>query len=131
MGGSAPLSNAMPARTSAGPLRLFPLAVLVALTGCASNADSVTSAPTGTHVPAPAAAVAEPAPYAAGQAVHVDWEGTWYAGHVVEVGAGPNEGRYKVHYDGWAASWDEWVTPDKLRLPSAGVATGSRPARSS
>ncbi|HEX8386569.1 MAG TPA: Tudor-knot domain-containing protein [Rubricoccaceae bacterium] len=115
----------MPTPLSLAPLRSLPLLGLIALAGCSSKADHVKSAPPGTHFPAPERAA--PTGYAAGQAVHIDWEGTWYAGHVVEVGAGATAGQYKIHYDGWADSWDEWVTPEKLRLPSAGVATGSRP----
>ncbi len=112
--------------TSTAMLHARPTATLCALlalfSGCTSDA---TSAPPGTHVPV---SVSVPAVYTASQEVHIEWGGTWYAGHVLEVGAGETAGQYKIHYDGWADSWDTWVTPDKLRLPSAGVATGSRPS---
>ena len=39
----------------------------------------------------------------------------------LDVGTGENSGQYRIHYDGWSDSWDTWVTPDLLRLPSAGV----------
>ena len=107
----------------------LPFLALVALlaggAGCPSEPDII-SAPPGTHVPAPPPAAA-PSGYTAGQPVHISWGGTWYAGRVLDVGAGETAGQYRIHYDGWADSWDAWVTPDKLRLPSAGVATGSRP----
>ena len=118
-------------RRPTASLRRLPLlaaAVLLSGAGCPSESDPVTSAPPGTHVPAPPPApTAAPAVYTAGEPVHINWSGTWYVGRVLNVGAGEYAGQYRIHYDGWADSWDAWVTPEKLRLPSAGVATGSRP----
>ncbi|MEJ7610584.1 MAG: hypothetical protein WKF88_05330 [Ferruginibacter sp.] len=39
--------------------------------------------------------------------------GTWYAGEIKEV----NAGKYKIHWNGYSDSWDEWLTTDKLRVP--------------
>lgn len=67
--------------------------------------------------PAPAPAPAEaPAPppaggYGAGDAVQILWEGQWYPGKILEA----DGARYKIRYDGYDASWDEWVTTDRLR----------------
>ena len=109
------------------PLLALAAAVLLSGAGCPLE-PGPTSAPPGTHVAAPPPApTAAPAAYTAGQPVHINWAGTWYAGRIVDVGAGETAGQYRIHYDGWADSWDEWVTPDRLRLPSAGIATGSRP----
>ena len=45
----------------------------------------------------------------------VEWHGTWWAAEVVKT----NGDRYYIHYTGWANSWDEWVGPDRIRLPVA------------
>jgi mbt repeat len=44
-------------------------------------------------------------------AVDVLWGGRWWPATIVK-----REGeRAFIHYDGWASSQDEWVTPDRLR----------------
>lgn len=45
--------------------------------------------------------------------VKLKWGSKWWNGHVVEA----EEDRYKVAYDGWSSSWDEWKTPAELRWP--------------
>jgi RNA binding chromodomain-containing protein len=45
----------------------------------------------------------------------VEWQGTWWAAEVVKT----NGDRYYIHYTGWDNSWDEWVGPDRLRMPVA------------
>ena len=45
----------------------------------------------------------------------VEWQGTWWAAEVVKT----NGDRYYIHYTGWANSWDEWVGPDRIRMPVA------------
>ncbi len=52
--------------------------------------------------------------YVAGQAVEVLWNGTWYASSIVRVNG---NGTYRIHYTGWADSWDEDVGPDRIRRP--------------
>jgi hypothetical protein len=49
--------------------------------------------------------------FAVGDAVKVRWKGSWYAASVMES----RNGRYKIHYDGYDNSWDEWVGPDRIR----------------
>ncbi|AOS44725.1 Agenet domain protein [Lacunisphaera limnophila] len=44
--------------------------------------------------------------------------GIWSKGKVIEVG----DGKWKVTYDGYSASWDEWVGPDKIRAVGEVVA---------
>lgn len=46
-----------------------------------------------------------------GQAVQIFWNDTWYAGAILEVG----KGRWKIRYDGYSESWDEWVGPERLK----------------
>lgn len=57
------------------------------------------------------AAPARPAGWAVGDEVLVQWQGKWYAASII----GRKEGLYKIHYDGYAASWDEWVEPKRIR----------------
>lgn len=48
-----------------------------------------------------------------GAPVDVEWQGSWYEGQVVD---GPRaDGTCYITYVGWSSSWDEWVTPDRLR----------------
>ena len=46
-----------------------------------------------------------------GQKVQINWSGTWYKGSILEVS---NE-KYKVRYDDWGSTYDEWVGPERLR----------------
>lgn len=46
-----------------------------------------------------------------GDAVEVNWKGSWYPAHVISV----RRNRWKVHYDGYSDSWDEWVTARRIR----------------
>ena len=48
--------------------------------------------------------------------VEILWQGNWYPGRVLE-GPRPN-GTCYITYDGYASSWDEWVTADRLRRVS-------------
>ncbi len=75
-------------------------------------APKATTAPSGG--PAPSAALtAAPAAgaYAVGEAVTILWKGSWYPGKIIAV----NGAQYKVHYDNYSASWDEWVTASRLK----------------
>lgn len=49
--------------------------------------------------------------YAAGDQVQIEWNGSWYPGRIVEAAGA----RYKITYDGYASSWDEWVEVSRLR----------------
>lgn len=46
-----------------------------------------------------------------GDPVEVNWKGSWYPAHVISAG----RGRWKIHYDGYSNSWDEWVTARRIR----------------
>jgi hypothetical protein len=50
--------------------------------------------------------------YKTGTAVEIKWNNTWYKGSVLEI----KDEKYKVHYDGWSSSWNEWVGKDRLRI---------------
>jgi len=60
-------------------------------------------------------ATTPPVTYAKGEKVQVSWKGSWYPATVLEVGKDANLGKYKIHYDGYDASWDEWVGPDRMK----------------
>ena len=51
--------------------------------------------------------------YKKGTKVEILWSGSWYKGSVIDV----KEAQYKITYEGWSSSWDEWVGKDRLRLP--------------
>ncbi len=53
--------------------------------------------------------------YAVGDAVDVQWGGKWWKGQILESRGG---GQYKIHYVGWASSWDEVVPSSRLRRPT-------------
>jgi hypothetical protein len=62
------------------------------------------------------AAFAEPATCSKGAKLEVEWGGTWYSATALE---GPNANKEcKIHYDGYDASWDEWVAPARTRAGS-------------
>jgi hypothetical protein len=46
-----------------------------------------------------------------GDPIEVEWGGTWWPSVVLEV----NGASTKIRYDGYDASWDEWVEPDRIR----------------
>ncbi len=50
--------------------------------------------------------------------------GTWYKATIIDT----EESRWKVNYDGYSASSDEWVNLDRIRALGAAPAGGSDPA---
>lgn len=44
------------------------------------------------------------ATYAVGEAVFVEWQGSWWGAKILSV---PAKGKYRVRYDGYGAEWDE------------------------
>lgn len=64
--------------------------------------------------PEESAAVGSVTELSAGQAVWIQWNGSWYAGSVLRVDP---DGTALVRYDGYSDSFDESVTPDRLRAP--------------
>ena len=46
-----------------------------------------------------------------GDQVEVKYGGRWWAASILEVG----RGQYKIRYDGYNSSWDEWKTPADIR----------------
>jgi len=66
--------------------------------------------------PAPAAAGGTPATaataFTVGQAISVEWNGRWYPSTVVAV---QPDGTVRIHYVGWADSWDENVARSRIK----------------
>lgn len=77
-------------------------------------------------VAASAAPVAAPKPtYQLRERIEVSTTGTWDKATVIEVGTagGEHEGEYKVHFDGYAASYDRWLLPVYFRKVAGGEPT--------
>ena len=51
--------------------------------------------------------------YKVGTKVEILWSGNWYKGAIIDAKAA----QYKITYEGWPSSRDEWVGKDRLRLP--------------
>ncbi|MFH0800405.1 MAG: Tudor-knot domain-containing protein [Pseudomonadota bacterium] len=50
--------------------------------------------------------------YKKGDKVQAKWKGEWYPATVIAV----KSGSYRIHYDNFGSSWDEWVSPDHLNI---------------
>ena len=59
--------------------------------------------------------VAHQTSWKVGDQIEVQWQGDWYKAEVIEV----KEAQYKIHYVGYASSWDEWI--DKSRMRAIGI----------
>lgn len=57
----------------------------------------------------------------AGDKVDVEWNKEWWQGQVLIA----KDGQYKVHYVGWASSWDETVPASRLRAPTPSAKRGT------
>jgi hypothetical protein len=51
----------------------------------------------------------------------IDWQGTPFAASVLAVAG---KGRYKIRYDGYDASWDEIVGPNRIKGPAPAAVAG-------
>ncbi|GMV39516.1 MAG: hypothetical protein AMXMBFR64_12320 [Myxococcales bacterium] len=59
-----------------------------------------------------AAAPAAPAgSWSVGDALQVEWKGSWFPASILEA----KDGKYKIHYDNYDSSWDEWVGPERMK----------------
>lgn len=106
--------------THAMTVRSLPL-LLVFLFAAVPQAACQVSEP-APPVPAPPGRASAPSPereargeYRAGDPVEIEWKGGWYRGHVLEAEAE----RFKVGYDGYSDTWDEWVGAERLRRVAA------------
>ncbi|DAC11057.1 MAG TPA: hypothetical protein D7I09_01695, partial [Candidatus Poseidoniales archaeon] len=51
------------------------------------------------------------AQHVVGEHLQVEWNGAWFDARIIEV----DGDRYKITYDGYDSSWDEWVTTARMR----------------
>ena len=72
-----------------------------------------TSRPEPDPVPAPPDPPGTPPPirYGVGDAIEVNWDGTWHPARIVEI----YDNRYRVAYDGAATDLDPWATLSQIR----------------
>lgn len=59
-------------------------------------------------------------PYRVGEYVWVEWEGRNYPAYIIEK---KGETRYRVHFEGYEARWDEDVTLDRIKGRITGPVT--------
>jgi hypothetical protein len=62
--------------------------------------------------------------YGVGDHVLVEWEGNRYPALITEV---PSPAKFKIHYDGYDAVWDETVGRDRIKGFVEGVVTAPEP----
>ena len=48
---------------------------------------------------------------AVGDAIQIEYNGSWYDGKILKV----NGDQYFITYSGWDESWNEWVCKDRLK----------------
>jgi hypothetical protein len=48
-----------------------------------------------------------------GDAVMVEWKGSWWPAKIIAVQQGNKP--YKIHYDGYSNSWNEWVGNNRIK----------------
>ncbi|MBI3207226.1 MAG: hypothetical protein HYZ29_37155 [Myxococcales bacterium] len=77
----------------------------------AAPVPSARTKPTAPRLWDGGAAATKPAAYSVGAKVSVHWGDRWWPATVLTVKAD----KYLIHYDGWASSWDEWVTPARMK----------------
>lgn len=51
--------------------------------------------------------------FTVGDKVMVEWKGSWWPAKVIKVRKGGSP--YRIHYDGYSNSWNEWVTDSRIR----------------
>lgn len=92
-------------------LRIAVMVVLALAIGCKRKTTTDTTGTTTTTMSS----------YTSGQKVDVKWNGKWWKGEILAVGAAT----YRIHYTGWSASWDEEVTPDRIRPSTTESSVGT------
>jgi hypothetical protein len=64
----------------------------------------------------PGEQVTEQTPLQVGDKLLAHWAGQWHSVRVLEL---RSDGKVKIHWDGWADSWDDYVSRSQLRKPPA------------
>ena len=47
-----------------------------------------------------------------GDSVKVRWQGKYYAAKIISQ----DDANFRIHYKGYNNSWDEWVSPSRMRI---------------
>lgn len=97
------------ARGGRGVVRLLFAAGVVLV--AALVATSLASSPTSEGDAPPGAVVS--GAISPGRALWVEWSGSWYPAIALEP---YGDGSVRVHYEGYSDSYDETVSPDRVRL---------------
>ena len=53
--------------------------------------------------------------YKVNDKIEVQWNGKWYKATILQV----EDGKYLIHYEGYASSWDEWIGDDRIKADYA------------
>jgi hypothetical protein len=53
------------------------------------------------------------AKFGVGDKVMVEWKGSWWPAKVIKTRDGNSP--YRIHYDGYSNSWDEWVSDARIK----------------
>ncbi|HEY8076790.1 MAG TPA: hypothetical protein VIF62_21840 [Labilithrix sp.] len=69
------------------------------------------------EVPRLAGVETEPTRRSVGDAVEVEWQGSWYAAVIREQ----RGAQWLIHYDGYGDEWDEVVGDERIRVPQSAV----------
>lgn len=71
------------------------------------------------------------AAYQLDERIEVNTTGAWDKATIIDVGTtgGEHEGEYKVHFEGYAASYDRWLLPVYIRKVAGGEPTASAATR--
>ncbi|MEO6741755.1 MAG: hypothetical protein ABIP20_16040 [Chthoniobacteraceae bacterium] len=78
----------------------------------------------------PAPIIAKTAAYQLNDRIQVNTLGSWDKASIIEIGTAGSghENEFKVHYDGYAASYDRWLLPVYFRKVEGGAAAATAPA---
>ena len=47
-----------------------------------------------------------------GDSAMVEWKGQWYPATITSQ----SDASFRIHYKGYDNSWDEWITPARMRI---------------
>jgi hypothetical protein len=93
-----------------------------AATATATTPATATATATATAIATATIDTSVKGAYAVGDKVNVEWKGKDYPATILQV---TSSGSYKIHYDGYAASWDEVVTLARIHGKTGAAASSS------
>ena len=87
--------------------------VTFTVAGTVPQQAPVAVAPEATTAPAQAVPIAGAKKFKVGDSCMVEWKGSWWPAKVISTRDGNSP--YKIHYDGYSNSWDEWVGDARIK----------------